>query len=239
MILRGPISSHDWGTAVEIFADAYYTPPATFDESPPLLIVDAGSNIGLSLIYWAKKFPTAQLLSFEPHPDHLSLLRKNLRINNVPENAVTVVESAVGSSNRMSWLSDEGSSSAVRDGTIPRSTDLAIRVVDIFEQLSGRTIDILKMDIEGSEREILDDVRMSRLNIKHIVFEWHSADSFECDPEVWYLARLQSLGFRCRTIFSKHGLGPKRYGMLWATKLEQPHQSPVEANGGSCSVSAK
>src|SRR5438477_7951076 len=52
----------------------YYVPPAL----RPEIILDIGSNIGASIIYFHEKFPDAKIFGFEPHPDTFRILQKNV-----------------------------------------------------------------------------------------------------------------------------------------------------------------
>jgi hypothetical protein len=74
--------------------------------------------------------------------------------------------------------------SALTSGQIPHSGTGAVRtearwclrfwvdVVDIFDELSDRAIDILKIDIEGSEHPLLADPRFAKLRVRFLVMEW-------------------------------------------------------------------
>src|SRR5205807_3703122 len=52
----------------------YYVPPAL----RPKIILDIGSNIGASIIYFHRQFPDANIFGFEPHPDTFRILQKNV-----------------------------------------------------------------------------------------------------------------------------------------------------------------
>ncbi len=41
------------------------------------LILDAGANIGASVVYFARTFPRAHLVALEPAPDNFALLQAN------------------------------------------------------------------------------------------------------------------------------------------------------------------
>ncbi len=45
----------------------------------PKIILDIGANIGISAIYFAIRYPTAEIYAFEPMPDNYKLLEKNVR----------------------------------------------------------------------------------------------------------------------------------------------------------------
>src|SRR5881392_2923492 len=52
----------------------YYVPAAL----RPKIILDIGSNIGASIIYFHRQFPDARIFGFEPHPDTFQILEKNV-----------------------------------------------------------------------------------------------------------------------------------------------------------------
>jgi FkbM family methyltransferase len=52
----------------------YYVPPAL----RPKIILDIGSNIGASIIYFHRQFPDANIFGFEPHPDTFRVLQENV-----------------------------------------------------------------------------------------------------------------------------------------------------------------
>jgi hypothetical protein len=46
-------------------------------------------------------------------------------------------------------------------------------VVDLLDELAGVPIDVLKIDIEGSEHPLLADDRFRTLRVGVLVMEWH------------------------------------------------------------------
>ena len=60
--------------------------------APPRVVVDLGSNIGLSVLFFACKYPGARVLGVEPDPGAFELLQRNAgRLG-----GVTVRHAAVG-----------------------------------------------------------------------------------------------------------------------------------------------
>jgi FkbM family methyltransferase len=157
----------------EVFFDMSYMFSATTD-SPR--IVDCGSNIGLSVLFFKYLFPKAKITAFEPDPDTFGILSKNIEQNFLHE--VTVHCCA---------LTDY-------DGMIEfykpsdRRGDPRMSVHN--ERMSGTTIsvptkrlvpflrepiDLLKMDIEGAEECVLNDLYRSGVfpNVMQIHLEYH------------------------------------------------------------------
>src|SRR6267378_4358700 len=70
----------------------YYVPPAL----RPKIVLDIGSNIGASIIYFHRQFPDAKIFGFEPHPDTFLILEKN--VAQLP--GVTVFNYGLGATNQ-------------------------------------------------------------------------------------------------------------------------------------------
>src|SRR4051812_17376934 len=52
----------------------YFLPPRL----QPEVILDIGSNIGASILYFHQRFPAARIIGFEPHPETFAILQKNV-----------------------------------------------------------------------------------------------------------------------------------------------------------------
>jgi FkbM family methyltransferase len=69
---------------------------------------------------------------------------------------------------------DHVSHSMVAPGVSGRSIDVSVRrLATIMRELGHTRIDVLKLDIEGAEYDVLDDVVASRLAIGQILVEFH------------------------------------------------------------------
>src|SRR5262249_45258471 len=62
--LRG--ATTDVSCFEKVFIWSEYSLP--FDHSPPLVIVDAGANVGMATLYFANRYPTARILAMNPNP---------------------------------------------------------------------------------------------------------------------------------------------------------------------------
>src|SRR5262249_50977474 len=54
--------------------DEYYLPRAL----DPKVILDIGSNIGASILFFHEQFPAATIYGFEPHPETYQILQMNV-----------------------------------------------------------------------------------------------------------------------------------------------------------------
>ncbi len=121
----------------------------------PLFIIDAGANIGLSAVYLAHKYPTAQMVCIEPETSNYQMLQKNTRENENIEllkagvwnkNAILKIEDQLNHGN---WGFTCKEVPFENEYTIP-----SVSINEIMNKYKRTEIDILKMDVEGAELEI-------------------------------------------------------------------------------------
>ncbi|HUC26322.1 MAG TPA: FkbM family methyltransferase [Streptosporangiaceae bacterium] len=165
--------SQDAMTVHEIFCRRDYQTPA-----PPQVVVDVGSNIGVSALYFLTRSPSAYCYLYEPDPRNIDKLSVNLRLFRdrftLNETAVADKEGALPFSREATgrYGSLNASSSVHSD-----AATITVQVEHIntaLERALSRTgtIDLLKIDSEGSERATIRaiDSRL-RARVRHIVIE--------------------------------------------------------------------
>ena len=128
--------------------------------SSPRVIVDAGANIGLAAVYFANKFPNATIVALEPEESNFRILERNV----APYPQVKPLMGALWNDNLPITLVDTGMGShGFQTTSSPQSNPARTRVVDAItvETLMARigitAIDLLKIDIEGSEKEVFEN----------------------------------------------------------------------------------
>mgnify|MGYP005835928541 CR=1 FL=1 len=151
---------------IERYNDFYTTNP-----SPRIL--DCGANIGVSVLRYKKLYPAARITAFEADPDLCKVLRRNLDRNNLQD--VDVVEAAV-------WCKDEPVDFVRIDDSQSgfignnkyhdRGRIKSVRGVSLLQYLDVQT-DLLKLDIEGSEFEVLPSIKDRLHNVRQIMLEIH------------------------------------------------------------------
>lgn len=199
---------NDYGVAYEVFVFRYYECPVPVEASNVKVIVDLGAHVGFSCLYWANKYPHSSILAFEPHPIHSEILLEHVALNAI-SHRVDVRRGAAGIALGEAVLSDAGSSSSIVKG---RLKGIRVPVYDVFSEISSRPIDILKIDIEGSEYPLLSDRRFATLDVALIVLEWHATNDHPNGRE-WCLKRFAELGYRTiETVVQP------TTGMIWAVR---------------------
>lgn len=151
---------------------------------PPRVIVDAGANVGYSAIYFAQRYPQANIYAVEPEPANFRLLQKNTSSyrNIIP------IEAALWNSNGPVQLFDRGTGSwgfAVLDRLpLPetsRSEVNGITMESLMTKHSISYIDILKIDIEGSEKEVFENSHAWLARVGNIMAELHERIKPGCE----------------------------------------------------------
>jgi FkbM family methyltransferase len=151
-------------TDAGVFDQIFITQEYNFDvKKTPKIIVDAGANIGLASIYFSNKFPDAKVIAIEPEESNMEILKRNI----APYENIIPVEGALWHENSRINLVDPGFG---KWGFMTQEQNIVEeRYGDVVHTVQGITIDaimkdqgidhidILKIDIEGAEREVFKD----------------------------------------------------------------------------------
>ena len=117
-------------------------------------IIDAGANIGLAAVFFSEKFPNAQIVSIEPNKENFELLKKNT----VNYKNVHCIHAALWYQKEKLDISNKEEKSAgyMMAPNADESADLiqSVTVNQLIEDYKMSEISILKIDIEGSEKEV-------------------------------------------------------------------------------------
>jgi FkbM family methyltransferase len=116
----------------------------------PNLIIDAGAHIGLSAVWFARRFPNATIIAVELEPSNFALLEANVR--RLPQ--VHPVHAALWPISGSVAIADPKDGNWAYRATAGQGVS-AVSVPDLMERYNIERIGLLKLDIEGSECEIL------------------------------------------------------------------------------------
>lgn len=157
----------------EIFLYKHYVFQADSDAPK---IIDCGSNIGLSVLFFKQLYPKATIVAFEPDPETCEVLRANIAQNGL--HGVEVHNKALQPcQGPVELYCDPKLPGALRMstvkgrwGNVPRQVE-GVRLSDYVDG----PVDYLKMDIEGSECAVLEELaRAGKLGcIKQMLVEYH------------------------------------------------------------------
>jgi FkbM family methyltransferase len=114
--------------------------------------VDLGSNIGAFAIQ-AVSIGAKKVYAVEPEPHNLKALKNNISLNNL-DDVISVLEVGVSDFNGSATITDEGGGATIKDGK-PGAEIKIITLDKLFKDNKIDTVDVLKIDVEGSEVEII------------------------------------------------------------------------------------
>lgn len=142
-------------------------------DQPNPLIIDCGSNIGLSILYLKQLYPQSKIIGFEADPTVYKTLKANLQsfgyedieiYNKALWKEETTLEFAVEGADggRVAQNEDESFNGRVKVPTVCLSNYLS------------QPVDFLKLDIEGAETEVIKECADCLHQVKNLFVEYHS-----------------------------------------------------------------
>jgi FkbM family methyltransferase len=176
--LRFPSSDID--TFEQIFVSNEYD---FLVETQPGVIIDAGANVGLASIYFANRYPAAKIIAIEPENSNFVLLRENV----APYANIIPLQAALWHKNEEIDLVDPGrgkwgfvtqnrESEPNPAETSPSAICHTVKAVTVDRLMAEYALDrinILKIDIEGAEKEVFSNTVSWIDKVDCIVIELH------------------------------------------------------------------
>jgi FkbM family methyltransferase len=162
-------NTSDLAVALKILEGYEYDLNLDFE---PRVVIDAGANIGVSSLFFAKRFPKARIHAIEPEESNFSLLQSNCEgIENIVAHRAALwpysTQLLVSDTKAEKWAFSFEERCGM--GNIP-----AITIADIVKQEGTDIIDILKLDIEGGEKALFSNGVAEWLPmVKIIIIELH------------------------------------------------------------------
>jgi FkbM family methyltransferase len=150
----------------------------------PTVIVDAGANIGFTTLFFANRFPHARIFSIEPDEENFTVLSENAK----PYSNITPIRSALWNKNEIINTVDRGygKRGIMIDKNEGNSPLQSVSINGLMKEFNMQHIDILKMDIEGSEKEVFSENYDNWLpHTKCIVIELHDRMKEGCSKTVF------------------------------------------------------
>jgi FkbM family methyltransferase len=146
-------------------------------------IIDIGAHTGMFSIYASAINPKSAIFAYEPCPKNFEALKENFKINNIsnvfPKNLAVSAETG----QRVLFLNEDSHNHSLipKNGEKEQkvfSTDIKSILSKIKLLENNEKIDLLKMDAEGIEFEIFENISPNTLNVfKKIYLEFHESES--------------------------------------------------------------
>jgi FkbM family methyltransferase len=185
--------TNDNYTFKEVFLDKNYELGDIFKKRYELIIVDAGANIGMSTVFFKNRYPNSSVFCIEPESKNYSLLLKNIR--NYP--GIKPYHSAIwNNSGNVTIINPEAGKRSFIVAEEENSEIKALTIPELMKENDLSTIDILKIDIEGAEKELFSENYHSWLSkTKCIIIEIHDNIQSGCSKN--FFRAISQFNFSC------------------------------------------
>jgi FkbM family methyltransferase len=175
------------------------------------LIIDCGSNIGLSLFFFKIIYPNCRIIAFEPDEETFKILNYNVTKNKLE--GVTIFKKALYNiEGKITFYIDPNNPGYGSQGTVKGNlgiNNISQYLVDavLLSSYVNEKVDFLKLDIEGAEDLVIEEL-MEKGKLKLVnqaVIEYHH----HIEPGKYNLSKLLKniedcgFGYKISTVLSQ------------------------------------
>jgi FkbM family methyltransferase len=161
----------------EIFINRDYAPPEGMKVRH---IIDAGANVGVATIFFRDLYPDAEIVCFEPDPRAFAYLKHNLETNGIQRVTAHNIGLAESRQRGQLYVNPKGPgtrqsvSRSFADAVLPgeEPLELDIELAPLSDYVD-RSVDVLKLDVEGSELATLRGAGDALRLIRSVFMEYH------------------------------------------------------------------
>jgi FkbM family methyltransferase len=169
---RDPLWMRTGTTDVDVFCQVVIGRELEFDIPAPRRILDGGANIGIASRVFADRWPDAAVVAVEFEPANHAMLLRNCAAHPRIQarwaalwNECGQVSVAAGENGEWGFQVD-----SAKTGLADVS---AITIEQLLDDLGWESVDLVKLDIEGAEREVLATASRWLPRVNHLVVELH------------------------------------------------------------------
>lgn len=160
----------------------------------PRFIIDGGANIGLSSIFFAQRYPEAKIVAIEPDETNFQILKKNT----TNYSNISNVQAGIWYKTEDLCIRDDGHGKWLlmveKKGNSNKENIQSITIKQLLENSEYDKIDILKIDIEGTEKYLFSNSYKEWLGLTNmLIIELHDRLVPGCS-DVFYKA-IKGYGF--------------------------------------------
>ena len=148
-----------------VLNDQYHLPPGLFNLANSPVILDLGSNIGLTIAHFKHVYPKAKIIGYEMNKENFLLAKRNTKFY---EDVIVINKAVWTEDTKVKYNKSSGYDAYSIIGNIDeKKIELELEEVESFSINSIikahnlNHIDYLKMDIEGAEKAILKSKDLS------------------------------------------------------------------------------
>jgi FkbM family methyltransferase len=169
-----------------VFREVFLFKSYDLNYDNPTVIIDGVGNIGLTSLFLTQKFKSARIYTIEPDLKNFKVLLQNV----APYNNIVPINAALWNKESDVKIKNEYESEWAFEIVDSNSTNdqilKGLPLSYIINQYKLDRIDILKLDIEGAEKELFTDNYDSWIaRTKCIVIELHDWLKKDCSKAVF------------------------------------------------------
>jgi FkbM family methyltransferase len=165
----------------------HYTPKDTD------IILDAGANVGDMPLNWGRI--CKEIHSYEPMKTTFDIMKYNVERNDLKK--VNIYEAAIGHGTDpiTMWINEKARHGSLCSSSITKRgrTPYTVQKLDFNSEVRRIKPNVIKMDIEGGEREILENIDKKALKCCEVFFIELHPMIFRKEPD-WEARQVEILG---------------------------------------------
>lgn len=137
--------------------------------------LDCGGYIGGSALIFEREYNPSRVYSFEPDPANYDILLKNIKLYNLKK--VIPIYKGVGEKSGTTKFTFKGPMSSVSDDG---NEEIEIITIDEFVQENNLSVGVIKIDVEGTELEVLEGAKVTIKESKPVLLVgiYHNPEEF-------------------------------------------------------------
>lgn len=171
------------------------------------VVIDIGANVGDSFFEMNSKNNRLEYILVEPEPYFFSLLRKNLKINNISKNC-QIFDFFISShkSNNLTLKKIKGTAKQIVADGNNKNEFKKISLDELISNLSNKKIKFIKIDVDGYDYDVINSgFNFISFNKPPLFFECDFKKSLTKDFFVTTINRLFKTGYVTCFLFDNYG----------------------------------
>jgi len=173
------------------------------------VVIDIGGYHGLySLAISRKVGKTGRIYCFEPNPDSFKILKENIQENNI-RNIIPINKALYNRSGQYRFFKKKAGSRIVARSfrTNTKNSLITVQAITLSEFIKSNhlpRINFIKMDAEGSEIEITQDLKNINQKTKLAIATYHYRKDIGSDTRKVVEKNLGEAGYKIKTKIGEH-----------------------------------
>lgn len=151
-----PVQLRKGTSDIDVFYQIFYYKGYNYEFGfEPKVIFDCGANIGLATVYYKNRYPNAKIIAVEPESSNFEMLQRNTE----KYTDVHCVQSGIWNKTTNLKIHTGGAHWAFVTEEVDyedATTVKAISIDELMKKFNVDYIDVLKIDIESSEKELFE-----------------------------------------------------------------------------------